>query len=101
MVDHSYAPRRARLKEATGGRVQGGDSARGRATSRGARRARPATATGQGCRRLIHESSRSMRMSDADPIETLAALTQPFVAKQLYESRTVLIMGEINSMVAE
>jgi ATP-dependent Clp protease protease subunit len=45
----------------------------------------------------------SVRMSDEDqdPIEKLNALTQPFVAKQLYESRTVLIMGEINSAVAE
>jgi len=40
-------------------------------------------------------------MSDTDPIETLTALTQPFVAKQLYESRTILIMGEINALVAE
>jgi ATP-dependent Clp protease protease subunit len=40
-------------------------------------------------------------MSDADPIETLTALTQRFVAKQLYESRTILIMGEIDIMVAE
>jgi ATP-dependent Clp protease protease subunit len=40
-------------------------------------------------------------MSEADPIETLTALTQPFVAKQLYESRTILVMGEINALVAE
>ena len=40
-------------------------------------------------------------MSDADPIETLSALSAPFVAKQLFESRTVLVMGEINSTVAE
>jgi len=40
-------------------------------------------------------------MSDTDPIETLTALTQPFVAKQLYESRTILVMGEINALVAE
>jgi ATP-dependent Clp protease protease subunit len=42
-----------------------------------------------------------MSDEDQDPIEKLNALTQPFVAKQLYESRTVLIMGEINSAVAE
>jgi ATP-dependent Clp protease protease subunit len=40
-------------------------------------------------------------MSEVDPIETLTALTQPFVAKQLYESRTILVMGEINALVAE
>src|SRR5580765_9021601 len=40
-------------------------------------------------------------MGDEDPIETLTAMTQPFGAKQLFESRTVLIMGEINSAVAE
>jgi len=40
-------------------------------------------------------------MSDTDPIEALSALTPPFVAKQLYDSRTVLVMGEINSLVAE
>ena len=38
---------------------------------------------------------------EEDPIETLTALTQPLGAKQLYESRTLLIMGEITSMVAE
>jgi len=37
-----------------------------------------------------------------DPIEEkLSAMTQPLGAKQLYESRTILIMGEISSMVAE
>jgi ATP-dependent Clp protease protease subunit len=40
-------------------------------------------------------------MSEEDPTEALTALTHPFGAKQLYESRTILIMGEINSMVAE
>ena len=40
-------------------------------------------------------------MSEEDPIETLTAMTQPLGAKQLYESRTLLIMGEITSMVAE
>jgi ATP-dependent Clp protease protease subunit len=40
-------------------------------------------------------------MADEDPIETLTAMTQPFGAKQLFESRTVLIMGEINSAIAE
>ncbi len=40
-------------------------------------------------------------MSEEDQVETLTALTQPFGAKQLYESRTILIMGEINSAVAE
>ena len=42
-----------------------------------------------------------MSDEDQDPIEKLNALTQPFVAKQLYESRTILIMGEINALVAE
>ena len=40
-------------------------------------------------------------MSDVDPIERMAALIQPFVAKQLYESRTILIVGEIDNLVAE
>ena len=40
-------------------------------------------------------------MSDTDPIEKLTGLTQPFVAKELYESRTILIMGEIDGMLAE
>ena len=31
----------------------------------------------------------------------MAALIQPFVAKQLYESRTILIVGEIDNLVAE
>jgi len=43
-----------------------------------------------------------MRMNEDDPIEEkLAAMAQPLGAKQLYESRTILIMGEISSMVAE
>jgi ATP-dependent Clp protease protease subunit len=42
-----------------------------------------------------------MHMSDTDPIEKLTGLTQPFVAKQLYDSRTILIMGEIDGMLAE
>ena len=41
-------------------------------------------------------------MNEDDPIEEkLSAMTQPLGAKQLYESRTILIMGEITSMVAE
>ena len=41
-------------------------------------------------------------MNEDDPIEEkLAAMAQPLGAKQLYESRTILIMGEISSMVAE
>ena len=40
-------------------------------------------------------------MSEQDPIDTLTAMAQPLGAKQLYESRTILIMGEITSMVAE
>jgi ATP-dependent Clp protease protease subunit len=42
-----------------------------------------------------------MHMSDTDPMEKLTGLTQPFVAKQLYDSRTILIMGEIDGMLAE
>jgi ATP-dependent Clp protease protease subunit len=57
--------------------------------------------TGQLFRRVVHQSPRSVHMSEEDQVETLTALTQPFGAKQLYESRTILIMGEINSMVAE
>jgi ATP-dependent Clp protease protease subunit len=41
-------------------------------------------------------------MSEDDPIEEkLSAMALPLGAKQLYESRTILIMGEISSMVAE
>jgi ATP-dependent Clp protease, protease subunit len=40
-------------------------------------------------------------MSDTDPIDKLTGLAQPFVAKQLYDSRTILIMGEIDGMLAE
>ena len=41
-------------------------------------------------------------MNEDDPIEEkLSAMAQPLGAKQLYESRTILIMGEISSMVAE
>jgi ATP-dependent Clp protease protease subunit len=40
-------------------------------------------------------------VSDIDPIERMAALIQPFVAKQLYESRTILIVGEIDNLIAE
>jgi ATP-dependent Clp protease, protease subunit len=40
-------------------------------------------------------------VSDVDPIERMAALIQPFVAKQLYESRTILIVGEIDNLIAE
>lgn len=40
-------------------------------------------------------------MHDVDPIERMATLTQPFVAKQLYESRTILIVGEIDNLLAE
>jgi ATP-dependent Clp protease protease subunit len=40
-------------------------------------------------------------MSEEDKDEALTALTQPLGARQLYESRTILIMGEINSAVAE
>ena len=40
--------------------------------------------------------------NEDDPIEEkLSAMTQPLGSKQLFESRTILIMGEINSMVAE
>jgi ATP-dependent Clp protease protease subunit len=42
-----------------------------------------------------------MHMSDTDPIDKLTGLAQPFVAKQLYDSRTILIMGEIDGMLAE
>jgi ATP-dependent Clp protease protease subunit len=40
-------------------------------------------------------------MSDTDPITALSGLVQPFVAKQLYEARTILIVGEIDNPVAE
>src|SRR5262245_37306960 len=40
-------------------------------------------------------------MSEEEKSDALTALTQPFGAKQLYESRTILIMGEITSAVAE
>jgi ATP-dependent Clp protease protease subunit len=42
-----------------------------------------------------------MKYEDEPIEEKLTAMIQPFGAKQLFESRTILIMGEINSMVAE
>jgi ATP-dependent Clp protease protease subunit len=42
-----------------------------------------------------------MNDEDPDPIATMSAMAQPFGAKQLYESRTILLMGEINSGLAE
>ena len=39
-------------------------------------------------------------MSDEEKNDVLTALTQPFVATQLFESRTILIMGEIDSALA-
>src|SRR5689334_14365941 len=40
-------------------------------------------------------------MSEHDPTELLAGLVNPWTAKRLFDARTILIIGEINNMVAE
>lgn len=40
-------------------------------------------------------------MSEQDPTATMAGMIFPFTAKRLFESRTILIVGEINNQTAE